>query len=115
MLSITPEQRRALKAAAHALKPVVLIGEQGLTESVLKEIERSLLAHELIKIRVFGDDRALRAAQLTEICSRLDAAPVQQIGKLLVVWRPAPESDAPNKPRRSPVRRTKRSFQGGTR
>jgi len=87
MLQLNPEQRRALRAQAHALNPVVAIAKNGLSVSVLKEIDRSLTAHELIKIRVFNDDRAAREACLSEICEALNAAPVQHIGKLLVVWR----------------------------
>lgn len=118
MLEISSEQRRALRARAHALHPVVAISQNGLTESVLKEISVSLESHELIKIRVFNDDRTQRDAYLATICEQLGAAPVQHIGKLLVVWRPA--SDAQGKkaakartPRRSPAqaRRSKRSFQ----
>lgn len=116
-LEISPEQRRALRARAHALQPVVTISQNGLSEPVLREIVRSLDSHELIKIRVFGDERALREEYLATICDQLEAAPVQHIGKLLVVWRPAPEEEKPAKPRR-PVakrkaepRRTKRSFQ----
>lgn len=87
MLQLNSEQRRALRAQAHTLTPVVAIAKNGLSEAVLKEIDRSLTAHELIKIRVFNDDRAAREACLAEICEALDAAPVQHIGKLLVVWR----------------------------
>jgi hypothetical protein len=57
---------------------------------VLHEIDLNLLAHELIKIRVFGDDRDQREASLARICGELDAAPVQHLGKILTVWRPAP-------------------------
>ena len=89
MLELTPQQRKYLKAQAHNLKPVVMIGAGGLSEAVLKETERSLAAHELIKIRVLNDDRAEREAWLEEICSRLDCAPVQHIGKLLLVYKPA--------------------------
>jgi RNA-binding protein len=92
--SLSPAQRTALRAQAHALKPVVLIGAEGLTESVLAETERNLIAHELIKIRVFGDDRAERVAIYEAICERLKAAPVQHIGKLLLVYRPAPAAHA---------------------
>jgi RNA-binding protein len=93
-VSLSPAQRTALRAQAHALKPVVMIGAEGVTESVLAEIERALIAHELIKIRVFGDDREQRVAIYTEICDGLKAAPVQHIGKLLVVYRPAPAAHA---------------------
>ncbi len=116
MLQISSEQRRQLKARAHGLNPVVSISQQGLSDSVLKEIDVCLKAHELIKIRVYGDDREARAAYLEAICNQLEAAPVQHIGKLLVVWRPAP-AGAGERPaarlRRTPrqIRRTKRSYQ----
>ena len=118
MLDISSEQRRALRARAHALNPVVAISQNGLTESVLKEISVSLESHELIKIRVFNDDRALREKFLATICEQLAAAPVQHIGKLLVIWRPGAESAKAAKPqqrRRNEPHLSKRSFQGGTR
>lgn len=87
---LSPADRSALRAAAHALNPVVMVGDQGLTDAVIAEIDRSLAAHALIKIRVFGDDRESRVAIYDEICTRLSAAPVQHIGKLLVVWREGP-------------------------
>lgn len=116
MLDITSEQRRSLRARAHALNPVVSISQNGLSESVLKEIGRSLDSHELIKIRVYNDERAVREEYLTVICDQLGAAPVQHIGKLLVVWRPAPETKQKAAPRRriTDPSRTKRSFQGST-
>ena len=88
MLKLTPAQRSELRAEAHALNPVVIIGEAGLTEPVRKEIDNGLGVHGLIKVRVFGDDREARIAIYETICGRLDAAPVQHIGKLLVVYRP---------------------------
>jgi len=91
MLKLTPVERSALRAEAHALKPIVLIGEAGLTANVLKEIELGLDSHGLIKVRVFGDDRDARAAMYDTICEQLDAAPVQHIGKLLVLYRPKKE------------------------
>lgn len=94
MLKLTPAERSALRAQAHPLNPVVIIGEAGLTPSVLKEIDVSLQSHELIKIRVFGDDREIRAGMYETICATLDAAPVQQIGKLLVIYRPKKEVQA---------------------
>ena len=115
MLEITTDQRRALRARAHALNPVVAISQHGLSESVLQEISTSLVSHELIKIRVFNDDREVREQYLAAICEQLDAAPVQHIGKLLVIWRPNPETKAKNVRRsRTEPRRSKRSFQGGT-
>ncbi|MBI3284492.1 MAG: YhbY family RNA-binding protein [Burkholderiales bacterium] len=88
MLKLTPAERSELRSEAHALKPIVLIGEAGLTPAVLKEIDAGLNAHGLIKVRVFGDDRDARIAMYDTICAELDAAPVQHIGKLLVVYRP---------------------------
>lgn len=82
-------QRQYLKGLAHGLSPVVMIGNQGLTEAVTREIAINLDAHELIKIRVLGDDREARVAMYEQICEQLDAAPVQHIGKLLVIWRPS--------------------------
>ena len=112
MLAITTEQRRALRAQAHPLHPLVMISQNGLSDAVLREISRSLDSHELIKIRVFSDEREVREAYLTEICEKLGAAPVQHIGKLLVVFRPAPAQKpavTPKKPRLAP-RSTKRSY-----
>jgi RNA-binding protein len=92
MLKLTPAERSALRAEAHALNPVVIIGEAGLTPSVIKEIDASLNAHGLIKVRVFGDDREARIAMYESICQELDAAPIQHIGKLLVLYRPKKET-----------------------
>jgi putative YhbY family RNA-binding protein len=92
MLKLTSAERSALRADAHALNPVVMIGEAGLTPSVLKEIDASLNSHGLIKIRVFGDDREERIATYETICEELKAAPIQHIGKLLVIYRPKKET-----------------------
>lgn len=114
MLEISSAERRSLRARAHAIHPVVSISQNGLSDAVLKEIDVSLKHHELIKIRVFNDDRAERDAWLADICEKLGAAPVQHIGKLLVVWRPSPEL-APPAPRRSlpKVRLTKKALAEG--
>ncbi|MDR2189321.1 MAG: ribosome assembly RNA-binding protein YhbY [Azonexus sp.] len=112
MQQLTSAQIRELRAKAHALNPVVSIAENGLSEAVLKEIDRCLKAHELIKIRVYGDSRADRAAYLEQICRQLAAAPVQHIGKLLVAYRENPEKPAAAKSYAKAPRRTKRSFQG---
>ena len=91
MLKLTPAQRSDLRSQAHGLDPVVMIGDSGLTPAVMKEIDTSLNAHGLIKIRVLGDDRDARVAHYESICTDLGAAPVQHIGKLLVVYRPKKE------------------------
>jgi putative YhbY family RNA-binding protein len=102
MLTITPARRRSLRADAHSLHPVVLIGQHGATAAVMHEIDVALLAHELIKVRVFEDDRAEREALLGRICEELACAPVQHIGKLLVLWRPNPEKQEAAKEERAP-------------
>jgi RNA-binding protein len=86
---LSPEQRKYLKAQAHPLKPVVMIGAQGLTEAVIKEAERAIAVHELIKVRVLGDDRDARETYLDGLCHALGAVPVQHIGKLLLIYKPA--------------------------
>lgn len=90
---LTPSQRKEHRALAHHLDPVVMIGGDGLTDAVHKEIELALNAHGLIKIRVFSDDRAAREAMLAELSDKLGAAPIQHIGKLLVLWRPIPPKE----------------------
>jgi len=112
-IQLTPGERSALKARAHALDPVVLIGDGGLTAAVLTEIDRSLNAHELIKVRAAGEDRDARSDILRRVCENLDAAAVQHIGKVLVIYRPRPESDSKPRgtPKRKPRRALKRSFQ----
>ena len=88
MLKLTAIERSALRSEAHDLKPVVLIGEAGLSEAVMKEIDSGLNSHGLLKVRVFGDDREARSAMYDTICTTLKAAPIQHIGKLLVIFRP---------------------------
>ncbi len=87
MKSLTPAQRQYLKGLAHSRQPVVMIGGNGLTPAVLKEIERGLAAHELIKIKAASDEAETRRAWMEEICAATGAAPVQQIGKVLVIYR----------------------------
>jgi putative YhbY family RNA-binding protein len=114
MNPLSPAERKLLKSRAHALRPVVAIGNDGLSEAVIREIEASLKAHELIKIRVIGDDRETRQTLLDEICGRTGAAPVQHIGKILVVYRESEESTVPPAKKRAArklPRRPKRSYQ----
>lgn len=89
MLTLSPGQRSFLRAKAHPLNPVVTIGDAGLSEAVMKEVERSLAHHELIKIKSHSGDKGQRESQLAQICEALDAAPVQLIGKVLVIYKPA--------------------------
>ncbi len=90
-LTLTARERAHLKARAHALEPVVQMGQAGLSEPFLVEVERALTAHELIKVRMGGADRQARADLATSLCDRTGAAAVQTVGKVLVLWRPRPE------------------------
>jgi RNA-binding protein len=117
MKDLTSAERRALRSRAHHLHPIVMVGEAGLTPPVLHEIDLALKSHELIKIRVLGDERERRGRVRDEICAALDAAEIQSIGKMLVVYRPRPEETgepkkaAPRRPRKRKFR-PKRHFQG---
>jgi RNA-binding protein len=91
MIQLTPAERKEKRGDAHHLDPVVMVGADGLTPAVLKEAEVAIKSHGLIKVRVFSDDRAAREAMLREMADKLDAAPIQHIGKLLVLWRPLAE------------------------
>jgi putative YhbY family RNA-binding protein len=93
-INLTPAQRKDKRADAHHLDPVVMIGGDGLTPAVVKETDAALKAHGLIKVRVLGDDRTAREAMFAQLCDELNAAPIQHIGKLLVLWRPIPEKVA---------------------
>jgi putative YhbY family RNA-binding protein len=104
MPALAPARRSALRAQAHALHPVVMIGDKGLTDTVIAEVDRALKAHELVKVKAATDDREARAAWMAQICERLAAQPVQAIGKILVIWReneeaqPAPAKAKPARP-----------------
>ena len=92
--TLTTRERARLKARAHVLEPVVQIGAAGLTTAVVAEVDRALSAHELIKVKIGGDDRADRIALGAELCSRTGADAVHRVGKVLILWRARPEDDA---------------------
>ena len=118
-IELTPAQRKDHRALAHHLNPVVMIGSDGATAAVLKEIGAALDAHGLIKIRVFADDRVAREALFHMLADTLGAAPIQHIGKLLVLWRPVPERETASAEERKPgprdVKVLKYSKRGGQR
>lgn len=87
---LSSRERAHLKARAHALEPIVHVGHHGVTASVVAEVDRALTAHELIKVRVGGTDREARERLGDELCERTDAAAVQRVGKIVVLWRPRP-------------------------
>jgi RNA-binding protein len=109
MPPLSPAARRALRARAHPLQPVVIVGAKGLTDAVLKEADAALTSHELIKIKLASDDREERATQILNLTAALAASPVQQIGKIAILYRekvetpsvPGPTRPAPNAKRRS--------------
>jgi RNA-binding protein len=108
---LTASERRSLKARAHHLQPVVMIGNAGLTAQVLSEVETALKSHELIKIRVLGEDRAARDALIAAICDATGASAVQQVGRMLVIYRPKPPENEPEpaRPRGRPPGNAKRA------
>jgi RNA-binding protein len=83
---LTAAERKALKAKAHKLEPVVHIGAKGLTDEVVAEIDRALAAHELIKVRA-ALERGDRENLFEEVCRRSGAEAVQQVGKVFVLYR----------------------------
>ena len=91
-IALTPRERAHLKARAHALEPVVQTGGSGLTDRLVTEVDRALTAHELIKVKIGSDDRAERMTLGEELCDRTGAAPVHRVGKVLIMWRPRPET-----------------------
>ena len=91
MLELDMAQRRKLAASAHHLNPIVTIGKDGLTENVIGELDRSLLKHELIKVKVLDRDRDRRTSLLQQICLSLSAVPVEHIGKILIIYRINPD------------------------
>jgi putative YhbY family RNA-binding protein len=93
VINLTSTERKDQRALAHHLDPVVFIGGDGLTPAVAREVDQALNAHGLIKVRVFSDDRTGRDAMLAQLCEQLSAAPIQHIGKLLVLWRPIPPKE----------------------
>jgi putative YhbY family RNA-binding protein len=93
MIELTPAQRKEHRAAAHHLDPVVMIGSDGLSAAVKKETDAALRSHGLIKVRVLSDDRQARQTMLEALAEELGAAPIQHIGKLLVLWRPMPPKE----------------------
>jgi len=119
IIQLTPAERKVHRSEAHHLDPVVLIGNDGLTTSVQKEVDAALNAHGLIKVRVFSDDRTQRDTIFLQLADELNAAPIQHIGKLLVLWRPKPiktqTADEDRMPGPKDVKVLKYSKRGGQR
>ncbi len=88
-MSLSPEQRREYRGIAHNLKPVIIVGDKGLSEGLQEELERALNDHELIKVKVASTDRGVRQEAITELCKASGAELVQTIGKIAVILRRA--------------------------
>ena len=88
--ALTNKERAHLKARAHALEPVVHVGNSGVTGTLVAEVDRALTAHELIKVKVGTDDRADRVAIGDDLCARTGATAVHRVGKVVILWRPCP-------------------------
>ena len=118
-IELSIQDRKAHRAEAHHLDPVVMVGNDGLTPAVTKEIDAALKAHGLIKVRVQGDDRLQREQIFDSIADELGAAQIQHIGKLLVFWRPKPKkergADEDRKPGPREYKVLKYSSRGGQR
>ena len=116
-LLLTPAERKVHRALAHHLDPVVMVGQEGLTPAVIKAIDQALNAHGLIKVRVLSEDRSLRETMLLSLAEDLNAAPIQHIGKLLVLWRPIQAKerkvDPDKKPGPTEYKILKNSSRGG--
>jgi RNA-binding protein len=90
-VTLSARERAHLKARAHPLEPVVQVGQAGVTPELTAEVDRSLTAHELIKVRVGGADRHERERVGDALAAATDAAVVHRVGKVVVLWRPRPE------------------------
>lgn len=90
-MNLSNKQKQHLKGLAHPLKPVVMLGNNGLTEGVLAEIEQSLEHHELIKVKIATEDRDTKALIVEAIIRETGACNVQVIGHTLVLYRPSKE------------------------
>jgi putative YhbY family RNA-binding protein len=90
---LTSRQRSSLKSRAHHLAPIARVGVAGLSAAFVKEVDRALSDHELIKVRIDIEDRQARDEAGDELCARTDAARVQRVGKTLVLWRPRPDDE----------------------
>ena len=113
MSPLSPSRRSELRSQAHKLSPIVIIGDKGLTDEVIAEIDRSLKAHELIKVRAAAADREARGGWMAAICEKLAAHAVQEIGKVLVIYRE--NFDKPRQKKLDPVPSPRRGARGDKR
>lgn len=86
-MTLSQEKKLQLRKKAHHLRPVIIIGNKGLTDAVQLEIERALLDHELIKIKINNNDRKLIKSMFDEICEAREAEFIQTVGHTAVIYR----------------------------
>ena len=99
-MALTSKQRAHLKALAHDRKPVILLGHKGITDAVLKETQAALLAHELIKVRLTGEEHEALDAEAAELQSRTGAELVGRLGKVATLYKRHPDEPRLELPRR---------------
>ena len=92
MMKLTNNQKKHLRTLAHDLRPIVMVGQQGLSNAVLAELESTMTKHELLKIKVRADDREEKKKIVNKILEFSQAALVQVIGGVLIIYRPFEES-----------------------
>ena len=93
MAALKIQERKRLRQIGHALQPVVMIGSQGLTDNVIEEAMRALNDHELIKVKIAGEDRELRQQLTQELIVRTQAESVQSIGKIVLLYKKAAQQN----------------------
>ena len=93
MATLKIQERKRLRQIGHALQPVVMIGTNGLTDNVVEEALRALNDHELIKVKVVSEDREQRAVLINELIERTGSESVQQIGKIVLIYKKAAQQN----------------------
>lgn len=105
-MKLSEPQKKYLRGLGHALKPIVMVGDSGISDNVVAELDGCLDHHELVKIRVKVGDRGARDTAISELCARTTATLVQQIGNMALLYRENPEKNGIQLPRRAGTRRT---------
>jgi RNA-binding protein len=90
-MKFSESQKKYLRGLGHDLKPLILVGDAGLSEGLLAEFETTLAHHELIKVRIKAGDRATRNAMIAELCSQSGAELIQSIGNIALLFRSNPD------------------------
>ncbi|MGE8683787.1 MAG: ribosome assembly RNA-binding protein YhbY [Acinetobacter sp.] len=94
MAALSIQERKRLRQIGHTLNPVVMVGDKGLSESVIEELNRALNDHELIKVKVVAEDREARAALIADIVAASESEIVQTIGKIALIYKKAAKQNA---------------------